>query len=324
MAPGKRNSIIFMVDGTQNCTAPDLLHSALYAFGRASGLEGVLPPEDMAAPLDVMTFPPDYTMPLLEYTDQCLFREHQQTFDDAGMPAGEANLECTFEDHVGRCPADPDDDAGQNSYQDLLAYYETRVEDTTPPELTNVVPEDGAVIMAEGGSGMLGIDVDIVDDDPVVGARWTIQSDALTEDFEGGIITLCTNDLCTIDWPDANPLKPTDSDWAIPGELGLPPGEYAITLEAADFHGNVAEPVSFTVTIMGEPDAGSSTGDVTDPTNADNTGDMSASSGDDDSGGTTGQDEDPTGCTCRTTPAPGGAVLMLLGLLGLGGLRRRW
>lgn len=330
----KRNGIVFMVPETQNCSAPDLLHQALYAFGRISGLEGV------DNPMDVMNFPPDFTMPVAAYLDECSFRSPQLNFNKMGMPTTPAQLECTGKDHAaGQCDEDPDGFAGQNSHQDMLAYYGPRAaEDIDPPEFSNLVPENGAVLTAgSNGVAELTLDVDMTDADTHLAARWTISSDALVSDmFPDGILTICTNDVCTVNWDDAVPAKPTDSDWASPVALNFPPGEYTITLEASDYKGNVAEPVTITVTIEGEvsgsEDSGSG-GGVDDTAGGDNdtnqppldTGVDTGTSGDDATGdGDGGATDDGGGCSCRTTQTPGGMVLMLLGFVGLGAMRRRW
>jgi len=327
----KRNGIIFLVPSTDNCMDPEIVQQTLYAFGRISGLEGV------ANPMDVMNFPPDFTMPVTEFLDDCSDRAHQQNFDDMGMPTGDAQLECTSKDHTSMCPDDAAGDPGQNSHQDMLAYYGPLTEDSDPPVISNVLPADGTVLMTgDNGVAMLEIDAEIMDADPAVGARWTIMSDALPEEmFPGNMLTICTNDVCTVNWDDVAPAKATDSDWASPVDLNLPPGEYAITFEAADYHGNVAEMVSFSVTIEGEP-PGASTGNVDDTagpmeTSNDDNNDSSqfttgqgSSEDDDDSGSGASDDSGGGGCSCRTTEAPGGMVLMLLGFVGLGVMRRRW
>jgi MYXO-CTERM domain-containing protein len=327
----KRNSIVFLVPQTDNCTDPDMLQQALYAFGRISGLEGV------ANPMDVMNFPPDFTMPVAGYLDECSDRSPQLNFDKMGMPTTPALLECTSKDHAaGACPDDPEGNPGQNSHQDLLAYYGPRpdVEDTEPPVFANVMPEDGTVLMTnDSGVAQLMIDVDITDADPAVGVRWTVSSDALISDmFPDGVLTICTNDVCSVNWSDVVPAKATDSDWASPVALNFPPGEYAVTLEASDYKGNVADPVSFTVTIE---DASSGSGGV--DSGADETAGVDTNepppftTGNNDDSGTGdggsndgGANDDGGGCSCSTTGGSGGVALMLLGLVGLGAMRRRW
>jgi MYXO-CTERM domain-containing protein len=312
-----RNDMGFISGTTMNCMDPEITHAAVYAFGRASGLEGIDNPEDW------MNYVPDYTVAPMGFQDVCSDRIQQNGFNDQGDPVV-LPLECTSADHA-KCPDDANGDAQQNSHQDLLLFYGERTEDTEAPVLANIVPEDGAVLM-QGDS--LVVDVDITDADPVVGVRWVVSSPALEKAVPGGALSQCTNGVCDSNWPDALPLKPTDSDWAFT-LAGLPEGEYTITLEAADYHGNVAEMVTYTVMIGEEA---SDTG--TDETGSNDTGNPPLDSGNPldsgdsgDSGGSEGGANDDSsggGCSCRTSPTPGGAVLMLLGLMGLGTLRRRW
>lgn len=314
-----RNDIVSTSGTTENCIDPDVVHAAMYAFGRNSGLEGI------ADATDWMNYPPDYTTPPTGFQDVCADRVQQMGFNDKGeqivLP-----LECTSLDHTV-CEGDP---VQQNSHQELLLSYGEPLEDTDPPVLENITPEDGTVLMAVDGAATLAIDVDITDADVVVGARWTIESEALAELVEGGVFTICTNDVCNENWDDAAPLKPTDSDWASPVGLNFPPGEYTITLEAADYHGNVAEPVVFTVTIMGEESADSSGDGGATGNDDDSATSGQFTTGADGSGGSGGGSaadggDEESGCSCKTsTPTNGGAALMLLGLMGLGAMRRRW
>ncbi|MCX4242104.1 MYXO-CTERM sorting domain-containing protein [Paraliomyxa miuraensis] len=320
-----RNAITSTSGTTMNCIDPEVVHASTYAFGRVSGLEGVDNPEDwMNYVVDVGPLAgPDYAMAPLGFQDVCNDRVQQQGFNDRGMQVS-LPLECTSVDHF-TCDG-PGGMQGQNSHQDLLMYYGARVEDTEAPVLSNIVPEDGAVLMA--GDDLV-LDVDISDGDPIVGVRWTVTSEVFIDIIGSDTVTQCTNDVCDANWMDASPLKATDSDWEVTF-AGLPPGEYAITLEAADYHGNIADMVSATVTIMGE-DSGTSgpmtTGADSSGGNATNDDSSVFTTGEDESGdGTSTSSQDDTGgggCSCRTTPAPGGAMLMLLGLMGLGTLRRR-
>ncbi|MCA9704818.1 MAG: hypothetical protein KDK70_03080 [Myxococcales bacterium] len=319
-----RNDLFFVTGSTMNCIDPEIVHATVYGLGRTSGLEGVDNPDDWMNYLlgAGSAAGPDYATPPMGFLDVCSDRVQQQGFNDQDQQVS-LPLECTSSDHA-ECPDGMNGMAQQNSHQDLLLYYGTPLDDTDPPELSNVVPAPDTVL--QQGDDLV-LDVDITDADLVVGARWVVQSQALIDaGIESGTLSQCTNDACDANWNDASPLKATDSDWSFTLEM-LPAGEYNITLEAADYHGNVAEMMSFVVTIEGG--ASGTTGDMdTDMgSNTNPTGGV-FTSGEDSTGGgpgstTSGEDEDPSGCTCRTTPAPGGAVLMLLGLLGLGTLRRR-
>ncbi|MBL4685567.1 MAG: hypothetical protein JKY37_13315, partial [Nannocystaceae bacterium] len=270
----QRNRMAFTSGDTEQCTDPDPVHAALYAFGRMSGLEGVDNIEDP------MNYPPDYTMPVTGYQDACNERVPDFAFDrDSGKTVSQP-LHCTFRQHVACDPPDGAfDDAPQNSYQDLLAFYGERLDDTTAPTFENVLPEDGTVLMV----GELILAADILDDDLYLGARWTISSPALEEaGIEGGSISKCTNQACldpqsgdALEWADGQ-LKATDSDWGATEFADAPAGEYTITLEASDFHGNVAEMITFTVTVMAE--------EVDDTGGADETGNGDAGDDGDDGG----------------------------------------
>jgi MYXO-CTERM domain-containing protein len=322
----ERNDIIATSGTTMYCMEPEITHAAMYAFGRVSGLEGVANPEDW------MNYLPDYTTPPTGYQDVCSDRVNQQGFDDQGDQV-ELPLQCTSVDHA-ECPDGMNGESQQNSHQDLLLYYGERTEDAEAPVLSNIVPENGAVLQA---GDPLTVDVDIMDADPIVGVRWVIASPALeAAGVEGGALSQCTNDVCSGNWDDATPIKATDSDWAFT-LAQLPAGEYTITLEAADYHGNVAETVTIMVTIEGGTGetGNNETGNVdetgNDPDDGNNVTNGFTSGVDtgdsDDSGGDGGANDDSTdggGCSCRTTQTPGGMVLMLLGFVGLGAIRRRW
>ncbi|MEX1367652.1 MAG: hypothetical protein AB1Z98_31270 [Nannocystaceae bacterium] len=325
----KRNAIVFVFGPTMNCPTSDPALASLYGFGRASGLEGV------DEPLDAMFYVPDYGMGTGSFVDACSTIVNQIGFD----PMGEViplPLECTSLDHPS-CPA-----GEQNGRADLLEAYGARVVDLDPPVASNIVPGDGAVIRP--GNDVV-LDVDFSDADPVLGARWSVFSPALeSAGVPDGMLDICTNDVCQIEWEDAIPLKATDSDWDL-SLSGLPEGEYEVTLEASDFHGNVMEPVVFTV-VVGEvvppsttTDGPSDTGDATTSDPSSTTGPTTGDPLDDSGGGSlegtgTGagssgpmQDDGliDNGCACRGTGAPahpgtGGLLLMLLGALRL---RRR-
>lgn len=325
----QRNDIAIVHGSTMNCVDPDPLHAALYAFGRSSGLEGVDDPDDY------MSYPPVWGSQPLGFVDVCLDRVWQIFDDDGGGPT-ELPLECTSVDHVA-CPDGSNGSPQQNGHQDLLSFYGARTEDSDPPVLLDVLPPDGTVL-EEGGD--LVMDVAIDDADPVVGVRWSISSQVLVDlGIENGTLTQCTNDVCEVNWADATPLKATDSDWSFT-LVGLPAGEYVITLEAADLHGNVAELVTRVVTVGGgtgdtgpiDPtfpgeDGAFTTGDEQgDGEVGDEAGGFSSGEGnaDSSSGSSSGLVLDRPGCACRSTPSsPAGGPAMLLALLGLRALRRR-
>ena len=327
----KRNGITRVLGPTQNCPFSDPLLTSLFAFGRISGLEGV------DAPLDAMHYPPDFSVGGGAFIDACQPIVNRLGVNDVGEVI-ELPLECTSLDHVD-CPAQE-----QNGHADLLAYYGPRVVDVDPPVIVSVTPEDGSFIPPNGD---LTLDVVLSDADPVLGGRWTIYSPALEDMVEDGRLTICTNDVCTVGWGDAMPLKPTDSNWSIVISA-LPEGEYEITFEASDFHGNVMEPVYLIVNVGIGPDnettttggmgPDTSTGpSMTGPTMTTNpttavtldgsggVGEGSASSPEPgESSGGPAQDDgllDP-GCLCRSSSNSGWSRGVLL-LLLMGMVRRR-
>ncbi len=325
----KRNDIAMTRGPTTNCVAPELLQTALYALGRASGLEGV---SDTS---DVMHYVPDYSMAAVGFVDGCSPIVNQLGFNDKGNLI-ELPLECTSLDHSG-CV-----NGQQNSHVDLLDRYGPRLVDREPPQFSALEPGDGAVVAV--GSELV-LDVEVSDADPVIGLQWTIISPIFgNQTVESGQISRCTNDLCDMEWPDAIPLKPTDSDWSF-SVAGLPEGDYEVMLEAADFHGNVAEPVVMVVSIGDVPpppatDTGADTSADTSggPSNTTSTTSTTsvpppASNGTDDGAddegsvdGTGGSAMEggalDQGCSCRSgsSPVPGG---LLWGLLIAAGVARR-
>jgi len=324
----QRNNMGFTSGSTEQCTmpkAPETLASVVYAFGRMSGLEGT------DSPTDAMFYTPDYTMPNVAFEDQCNNLVQQNGFNDMDEVV-QLPLECTSRQHTG-C----DEDNQQNANADLLEFYGARTEDTDAPTFEDLVPEDGAEI--EPGEFLLG--VTMVDAETILAARWTVSSPALEElGVKGGIISKCTNDACldpqsggALNWQDGT-FKATDSDWGVTEFADFPPGDYEITLEASDYHGNVADPVTINVTVTA-PAGDSGGADETGGGDGDGDGDGGDNSfdGGDDDGGTGGTGDggsgaaddgaDDEGCSCTTAPTSGGGMLFLMaGLLGLG-LRRR-
>lgn len=321
-----RNAIGSTSGGTMFCMDPNLTQAGLYSFGRMAGLEGV---DD---PLDPMHYPPDFETPATMYQDACMAISPLFGGKKGTTPQP---LECTSADHVD-CDA-----MQQNSHADLLSYFGAFAEDTEAPVITVVSPEDGATIPE--GEGLV-LDASIEDADPAVAMRWTVESPALEgldvpQLEDDGKFTFCTSNLCDVNFLDGDPFKPTDSSWAAPALNGLPGGEYTVTIEASDYHGNEAEPVVVTVTVEGGPattgGTDTDTGDGTDSGSNDSgnndsgpvftTGDDSdGETGDGDGGGTAGMEEEEDGCGCTTGPAGSGSVLLMgLGLLGLATGRRR-
>ena len=320
-----RNGIGTTTGGTSFCMNPDLVQAGLFAFGTMAGLEGV---ED---PADPMHYPPDFASPATAYQDTCMTISPFLGGEEGMTPQP---LTCTSADHVGDCAS-----GEQNSYQDLLAYFGAHTDDTDPPVVTVNSPEDGAVVAA--GEALM-LDATIEDADTSVGVRWTVESPVFEgmEDVDGledGKFTFCTNNQCDFNLLEGDPFKSTDSSWAAPPLSGLPGGEYTITLEATDYHGNEIEPIVMTVTVegsggggetdSGDAGTGNGSGDTSDPTAGSGvftTGDDS-DGGTDDGGSGTGsmENEDDSGCGCTTGSTGGGVLMFGLGLLGLATGRRR-
>ena len=232
----KRNDIVFTFGSTQQCPVSDPLHAALFAFGRASGLEGV------SQAGGVMSYLPDYTMPASSYLATCSPRVQPFGLDGMGEVV-ELPFACTSLDHVG-CPSG--EQAGE---VELLDRYGARVVDMDPPQFSNITPADGEYFLP--GEEVV-LDVDVADADPVIGLRWTVVSPAIVDFGYPDGLSMCTNDVCDVGFDDANPLKATDSDWSL-FLAGLPEGDYEVTLEASDFHGNVATAVVSTFHISTDP-----------------------------------------------------------------------
>lgn len=322
-----RDSVAFTNTGTMNCADPDLVQSALYTIGRLAGLEGK---EDA---MDVMAYPPNYMMPVTDFVDACGAIAPFLGGDAGDMPLP---LECTSADHEGDCES-----GEQNSHADMNAYFGAAIDDTTAPEIGIQGLEDGDVL--PDGSA-INATAKIEEDSDYVAVRITIASPALdgVDGIVGGELSFCTSDICDVNFLDNDPFKTADSEWTTGDINGLPGGEYTITLEASDYAGNEAETVSINITLEGgpvDPSGGSDTDGETDGT-ASATASATASEtnasgfvtdGDESSGGDTdgsgsGAVEDGDGgggCSVGTSGGAGGSFALMLGLLGLGFVRRR-
>lgn len=339
-----RDLIGFTNGGSMNCMNPDTLQTALYMFGRFAGLEGG------DNPADPMHYPPDFDMPASTFLDECVTLVQQFGGKD-GMTV--LPLDCTSADHVGGdCVA-----GEQNPHQDLLAYFGERTDDTDAPTIAIDTPKEGDVI-DEGGE--LNVLFTVSDDDPHVAVMVKIESPSLetimdtTPLLNDGSLSACSSNWCDTDYLEGQPFALNEGPYAF--DLpGLPGGEYTVTFGAADYHGNVAEEVVVTVTIGGEPPMESDTAETTDSDSDTDTTETSGPSsdsmttasasdsnmttfvsdsassdggsdtdGDDDDDSTGGEtDDDAGGCSCTTDQGAGGAMALLLGLLGFGLTRRR-
>jgi hypothetical protein len=338
-AAQSRRRIATTSGGSLNCTNPDPLQAALYAFGRMSGLEGVENPDDP------MGYPPSYTPAVTAFDDSCASIVQQQGFDVRGNPVL-LPLECEETDHTGCDPG------MQNSVADLTATYGAAAfdPDVDPPVIAIVSPEDGQVFVQ--GDDVV-IDGTVEDDDAFVGAMWTVRGEGLVELLDVDTYEYCTNQACipgegrlrgvtsrSTGWDEPDAAKATDSSFEVPTIRGLPVGEYTVTFEASDMHGNVADAISITFTVEEPPPsddtgAGSGAGDDAPPaddgTPADGgssstTGGGESSTAADGSGSGTGDASatgDGGGCGCSSEPDREGRAFFWLGISGLAVARRR-
>ena len=308
--------------GTNQCSDPDFVAAGVFATGLLAGLEGK---ED--APTDFMNYPPDYTMPASEFVDECGPIAAPLGGEDGVTPQP---LDCTSLDHTG-C-----DSMQQNSHADLLENLGPNAADSDAPVISLKTPADGDVI-AEGDALVVDVGVEEASNYAAVSIR--IASPALDGVQTGGEFSFCTTDICDSNFLDGNPFKTADSDWTTPELTGLPGGEYTITVEAADYYGNVADTIEVTVTVEGgpvDPTGGDTDGDTdtgndtatTDPTGNDSN--TTFASGGDSSGGDTdgsaggdGGNGGGGGGGCSASGAQGGSFALLFGLFGLGFIRRR-
>jgi MYXO-CTERM domain-containing protein len=335
-----RGDVAVTIGGSANCMDPDPVMTVLIAFGRLSGLEG------KDNPLDVMMFPPDFTMAVTEYVDECNIIVTPED-PDTMMPTP---LACPASYHEASGMCDMDDN--QNSHQELLAVYGPAdpaiiTDDTTPPTIADVtgLPEEGGTVPADS---MVDFSATITDDSGYVAVRMTYESPALEEAFgaPGGIASKCTAGACGVEGAMriefANGADMPYPDQSMPfgfSELTeLPGGEYTVTIEASDFLGNAAEPVVVHFTVEGgtvddtgpDPDTGDddaddddADADADDDDADDDDGDTEDESDDDGGSNVTGDGGDDEGCSCTTSGNPSNAAFLLFGIAGLAMTRRR-
>jgi MYXO-CTERM domain-containing protein len=329
----KRNDIATTSGGSMFCMDPDPVQAALIAFGSMSGLEANDNAMDPMFYQAAAPFGPDYANPAVEYQDLC--SNLVQTVDDMEMPNQIFCAASLY--HEPYCEGM---DNQTNGHLELEAIYGAGpvVEDTTPPEVTAIGIEDGAVIPAEGS---LPLTATVTDDSGLVFVRWTLQSDALIGApgvDDDGRVCKGHNGVCVVDFASSAtpPYFQVEGGEFNATELSMVPGgEYVITFEASDLAGNTIEAITATVTVEG----GDPTGDP-DTTGGDDNGDDNGDddngdddNGDDDDGDESGEDtgsddtagstDDSGGCSCNTDGTPAGAAFMLVGLVGLGIARRR-
>ncbi len=323
-ALGRDAAYFAFLDGTNNCSDPDVVAAGVFAAGLLSGLEG-----KEAGGTDWMSYPPDFTMPGTEFVDECGAIAAPLGGKD-GMT--EQPLDCTSLDHEGCSSME------QNSHADLLENLGPNAPDGDAPVIAITSLSDGDVI-AEGSP--ITVEATVEEASNFAAVRITLASESLDgfPGITGGEFTFCTTDICDENFLDGAPFKTADSGWSTGDINGFPGGEYTITLEASDYYGNEAEAVTITVTLEGtvdptggdDTDSGDPTTDPTTDPSGDPSGDPTFVSGDssggggdtDDGGGDGGATDDGGGCSVGTSGGIGGSFAMMLGLLGLGLLRRR-
>ncbi len=203
------------------------------------------------------------------------------------------------------------DSGWQNSYQELLELFGESIPDTIAPTIEITAPADGDVIV-----GDFDLTVSFADDQHPVVIDATI---TLAQDGE--------------------PLgEPQAGSYAGPMELpfpivGLPAGEYTITVDGTDESGNpasdmIAITIEDAVSDESDDDAGPADG-TEDDAGDDTTDDGADDDADDDDDGSGGSDTgDPgetasdRGCACRSTASPTSAAALGLCVLALARRRR--
>lgn len=353
-AARSRDRAHFTNGGTDSCTDPDIVTSAVFTLGLLAGLEG----KD-AAPDDWMNYPPNFIGPPTMFVDGCGAIANPIGGED-GMTV--LPLECTSLDHVG-CDA-----AEQNSHADLLENLGVANADEDAPVIDLSSPTDGDVI-EEGGA--LEVTFTLDEASNFAGVRIVVRSEALVDvpGVTAGELTFCTTDLCDLNFLAGDPFKTADSTWSTGELVGLPSGEYTVEIEASDYYGNEAEMISLLVTVgdgpvdptEGDPTTGgetsatggetsegggetgpggettggssgpgSTTGPGGDPTaggddpgaTASASGELPTTEGGESSGGASADDSVARGCSAAPERSGGASIALMFGLLGLR-LRRR-
>ena len=195
----------------------------------------------------------------------------------------------------------------QNSHRELLALFGPNAPDTQAPVVQITTPSDGATFPS-------GSDFDI----------------HVTATDDSGIqVVHLFNHGQQIESDASEPYG-----WKV---VGAPAGEYAFHVEAHDLAGNVGLSNTVTVTVSDVPQGnggsgggGSGGGDGGGGGASDDGGGSPTTvggaegDGDDDAlPGAYGRDGDDAGCSCHADDVGGGPPTWMLGLLGIGLLRRR-
>lgn len=249
------------------------------------------------------------------FVDQCMNISHA---------TGNGVTQCGYI-HENYCPAGEGEQ--QNSYAELMGVFGPRQQDTIPPQILTLEPEDGAAFATTDSFRVRGT---VEENTNFIAMKFTVEG-------AGEAYTICTNNMCDDDFNLPPGFDPNGVTFEAFNVAQPPEGEYTVTYEVMDAYGGYdARTHTFYVNESGEPPM---TTDPTDPSGSGSDTDDTASGtdgmstegesdpmpNDDDDGPGTDTDpglvgpDDPKGCACRSGSTTGGLLFLLLG----GTLRRR-
>jgi len=307
----KRNHVSLTFPESQACTG-SVADTAAQEAAHTWGLEHTAITSDIMYPFA--------TGGNNSFRDECM---------DISHATGNGVTECTLV-HKFYCPEG--DGEQQNSHAEMLGVFGPRVEDTTPPTITNLVPGNGSTWTT--ADNFL-ITASFAEDSNFLAVKWD-WIEGRPESLADGY-SRCTNKVCNDEYL---PWRDNQDPYDFIAFDHPPAGTYTMKVEAMDAYGNyVSETVTFTVIESDEPsttglpgetettgdetDSDPSTqtaGPTTDATGSETTGETVDPSGSD-TDSSTGSEMDE-GCSCRTSGPPGSAAIVLV-LAAFGVPRRR-
>lgn len=253
----------------------------------------------------------------LEHTDSLTdvmyptLTEDLKTFEDRCTPIIPTNeaVACP-EEHAEACP--DTEGESQNAHLELLQIFGPRFEDTEPPVIRTMFPDDGAVF---GPGETILLTATLHEASGAVGVRWSF-TEGPEATLEAAGRDRCTNGVCR--WPYGNDT-PLDADWHFVELVEPEIGRYGARLELMDMDGNyTSREIHFEV----REEVGTTGGPV-DTGDGEPPGDTGGTPGDG-SGGPGEPEPAPTnGCACGVAP---GSTTLWTGLAlwpVFAGLRRR-
>ncbi len=210
----------------------------------------------------------------------------------------------------------------QNSFAEMMGVFGPKAEDTTPPEILEVVPADGSVFTP---SDTITISASITDNSRFVGVKWS-WIEGLPPELES--YTRCTNNVCDQDYDTGPSFVASEIPWDFV-VLAMPPlGTYSFQVEVLDAYGNYdTETITIQVTEDGQPggetDGGEGSGGADGATDDGGNADVLTDGGEESAGGTSGAADGGGGGDggggCRVAPRhpvwPGMLAVLLLGLV---------